>query len=157
MILKPIPPTKYDGEMNATTFQRFVRESSAYVKMGQVPIEDQVFYVSYYLKDKAADFYNQIVVPDEESFDLQKFFVGLFDFIFPPDFRNTQRKRLNRCFQNDKTVAAHIAEFTQIYSTIGLKHDQERVVKVWNSLRGDIQQEMYRKDLDPELSSWEEV
>jgi hypothetical protein len=83
MILKPIPPTKYDGEMNATTFQRFVRESSAYVKMGQVPVKDQVFYVSYYLKDKAADFYNQIAVPDEESFDLQKFFVGLFDFISP--------------------------------------------------------------------------
>ncbi|KAJ7620079.1 hypothetical protein FB45DRAFT_871155 [Roridomyces roridus] len=62
MLLKPIPPTKYDGEMNATVFQKFVREASAYIKMGRVPLEDQVFYVSYFLKDKAADFYNQYTV-----------------------------------------------------------------------------------------------
>jgi hypothetical protein len=117
----------------------------------------EVFYVSYYLKDKAADFYNQVVVPEEENYDLEKFFIGLFDFIFPPDFRNTQRKKLNRCFQNEKTVTAHVAEFAQIYSTIGLKHDQEKVVKVWNSFRGEIQQEMYRQNLDPEISSWEAV
>jgi hypothetical protein len=138
MLIKPIPPTKYDGEMNATAFQRFVREGSAYVRMGRVPPEDQVFYLLYYLKDKAADFYNQVVVPNEESFTLQKFFVELFDFIFPPDFRNSQRKRLNRCFQNEKSVTAHVAEFSQIYNTIGLGNDQEKVVKIWNSFRSDI-------------------
>ncbi|KAJ7318066.1 hypothetical protein DFH08DRAFT_820090 [Mycena albidolilacea] len=101
MILKPIPPMKYNGEMNAPAFQRFVCKGSAYVKMGWVPVEDQVFYVSYYLKEKAADYYNQVVVLDEESYTLEKFSVGLFDFIFLPDFCNTQQKKLNCCFQNE--------------------------------------------------------
>ncbi|KAJ7198013.1 hypothetical protein GGX14DRAFT_667348 [Mycena pura] len=33
----------------------------------------------------------------------------------------------------------------------------EKVVKLWNSLCTNIQQEMFRKDLDPEISGWDEV
>jgi hypothetical protein len=83
MLLKPIPPTKYDGEVDYTAFQRFVREGSAYVKMGRVPLEDQVFYLSYYLKGKVSDFYNQVVISEEETYTMKKFFIELFDFIFP--------------------------------------------------------------------------
>jgi hypothetical protein len=88
---------------------------------------------------------------------MKKFLIEMFDFIFPPDFRNMQRKKLNRCYQNEKSVTAHVAEFIQIYNAIGLNDDQEKVVKIWNSFRGDVQQELYRDKLDPELSTWKEV
>ncbi|KAJ7206189.1 hypothetical protein B0H12DRAFT_1243344 [Mycena haematopus] len=157
MLLKPIPPTKYSGEPDANAFHRFVREGSAYVKMGRVRSRDQVFYLSYYLEGKVRDLYNQIVVRDEDSYRLEKFYLELFEFCFPVDFRSKQRKRLACCIQNKKTVAALVAEFSQIYNTIGLAEGQEKVVKLWNSLCADIRQEMYRKDLDPEISTWDEV
>ncbi|KAJ7067755.1 hypothetical protein B0H15DRAFT_958148 [Mycena belliarum] len=157
MLLKPIPPSKYTGDPDANAFHRFVREGSAYVKMGRVPARDQVFYLSYFLENKARDFYNQVVVRDEDSYGLERFFVELFEFCFPVDFRSKQRKRLSRCTQGRTPVTAHVAEFSQIYNTIGLDEGQEKVVKLWNSLRTDIRQEMYRKDLDPEISTWDEV
>ncbi|KAJ6561657.1 hypothetical protein B0H19DRAFT_1286866, partial [Mycena capillaripes] len=157
MLLKPIPPTTYNGDPDANAFHRFVREGSAYVNMGRVPSKNQVFYLSYFLENKARDFYNQVVVRDEDSYTLEKFFLELFEFCFPIDFRGKQRKRLSRCVQSKKSVAAHVAEFSQIYNTIGLIEGQEKVVKLWNSLRADIRQEMYRKDLDPEISTWDEV
>ncbi|KAJ7495758.1 hypothetical protein B0H11DRAFT_2227280 [Mycena galericulata] len=43
MVLKPIPPTKYNGDPDANAFHRFVREGSAYVKMGRVPSRDHGF------------------------------------------------------------------------------------------------------------------
>ena len=132
MLLKPIPPTKYTGEPSANAFSRFVREGSAYVKMGRVKPADQVFFLSYYLDGKASDFYNQVVVRDEDSYTLETFFKELFDFCFPQDFRNKQRKRLNRCYQNGKSVAEHVAEFAQIYDTIGALEGQEKIVKLWN-------------------------
>jgi hypothetical protein len=123
MLLKLIPPTKYKGEPDANVFHRFVREGSAYVKMGRVKPKDQVFYLSYFLEDKACNFYNQVVLRDEASYDLETFLLDLFEFCFPVDFRSKQRKRLTRCVQNDKTVAEHVAEFSQIYNTIGLIDD----------------------------------
>jgi hypothetical protein len=82
MLLKPIPPSRYNGEPNANAIQRFARESKTYVKMGRVPEDEHVYFISYDLDGKALDFYNQVVVPDEESWDLKKFFIELFEFCF---------------------------------------------------------------------------
>ncbi|KAJ7751345.1 hypothetical protein B0H16DRAFT_1840544 [Mycena metata] len=157
MLLKPIPPTRYSGEANANVFQRFARESSTYVKMGRVPDDEQIYFVSYYLDGKALDFYNQVVILKKESWSLRTFFVELFEFCFPVDFRNEQRKRLKRCYQNDKSVAAHVAEWSEIFNTIGAPETQEKVVQLFNSFNFDVQTEIYRKGKDPEVSTWDEV
>jgi hypothetical protein len=100
MLLKPIPPSRYNGEPDATAIQCFARESKTYIKMGCVlPEEEQVYFISYYLDGKALDFYNQVINPEEDTWTLKKFFVELFEFCFPVDFRNTQRRHLNQCFQ----------------------------------------------------------
>jgi hypothetical protein len=125
--------------------------------MGCVLEEEQVFFVSYYLDGKALDFYNQVVVPREESWNLKRFFFELFEFCFPVDFRNTQRKQLNRCFQGTKEVAAHVVEWSEIYNTIRLEDNQEKVVKIFNSFTFAVQTEIYRKGLDPEVSTWDEI
>jgi hypothetical protein len=157
MLLKPIPPSRYNGEPNANAIQRFARESKTYVKMGRVPEDEQVYFISYYLDGKALDFYNQVVVPDEESWDLKHFFIRLFEFCFPVDFRNGQRKHLSRCFQGAKDVAAHIAEWSEIYNTIGLEDTQEKIVMLFNSFTYPIQTEIYRKGFDPEVATWDEI
>ncbi|KAJ6532377.1 hypothetical protein B0H19DRAFT_941462, partial [Mycena capillaripes] len=157
MILKPIPPKKYDGSADAEAFTRCVTESNMYLDMGRVPPKHQVLMISYHLEGRARDFYNQKVVSSNKIWSLSEFFNGLFEFAFPKDFRIKQRRLLSRTFQNDKRVAAHVALFLQIFNTIGLADDQEKVVKLWHSFRTDIQQEMYRKELDPEISTWDEV
>jgi hypothetical protein len=139
------------GDPDDNAFHRFVREGSAYVEMSRIPSRES-FYLSYFLGNKAQDFYNQVVVRDEAAYTLEKFFLELFKFCFPVDFRSKQRKRLSCYIQKKKTVVAHVAEFSQIYNTVGLIEGQEKVVKLWNSLHTDIRQEMYRKDLDPEIS-----
>ncbi|KAJ7254861.1 hypothetical protein C8J57DRAFT_1656991 [Mycena rebaudengoi] len=157
MLLKPIPPTAYDGRPEVGPFQRFICEGSAYLKAGRVPEDQQLFFLSYHLKGKALNFYDRKVVKDESLWTLQDFFWGLYEFCFPPDFRMKQRQQLENCFQGEKTVTDHISELEELYSMIGLVDDQEKVVKLWRSLRGDIQREMYRASLDPEVSSWDQV
>ncbi|KAF8131294.1 hypothetical protein K438DRAFT_1999045 [Mycena galopus ATCC 62051] len=157
MTLKPIPPTRYDGEPDANAIQQFAQEATTYVKMGHVPKDQQVYYVSYYLDGKALNFYNQVVSKDEENWDLKRFFIELFEFCFPVDFRNAQRKQLNCCFQGMKTVATHVAEWQHIWNTIGLEDTQEKIVKLFNSFTYPVQTEIYRKNIDPEVNAWDEV
>jgi hypothetical protein len=125
--------------------------------MGRVPKDKQVYYVSYCLDGKALDFYNQVVSKDERNWDLKRFFIELFEFCFPVDFRNAQRKQLNRCFQGQKSVAAHVAEWSHIWNLIGLEDTEEKIVKLFNSFSYAVQTEVYRKDIDPEANTWEEV
>jgi Mg2+/Co2+ transporter CorB len=125
--------------------------------MGRVPKDQQVYNVSYYLDGKALNFYNQVVSKDEKNWDLKRFFTELFEFCFPVDFRNAQQKQLNRCFQNQKTVAAHVAEWSHIWNTIGLEDTQEKIVKLFNSFTYPVQTEITRKNLDPEVNSWDEI
>jgi hypothetical protein len=125
--------------------------------MGRVPEDQQVYFVSYYLDGKALDFYHQVVAKDDEDWNLKRFFTELFEFCFPIDLQNTQRKRLNRCFQGAKEVAVHVAEWSQIYSTIRLEETQEKVGKLFNSFTVAVQSEIYRKEIDPEVATWDEV
>jgi hypothetical protein len=113
--------------------------------------------LSYYLTGKALDFYEQVVIRKPVTYTLEDFFLDLFDFCFPADFRNKMRDQLNRCYQNAKPVLEHIAAFEQLWRVVGLPNDQGKVVRFWRSLRADIQQELYRKDLDAEASQWDEV
>ncbi|KAJ6562647.1 hypothetical protein B0H19DRAFT_1260213 [Mycena capillaripes] len=126
--------------------------------MGRVPEAEQVYFVSYYLDGKALDFYNQVVVPDEDTWTLKRFFTELFNFCFPVDYRNKQQKRLDRCFQGSKEVTAHVAEWSQIWNSIGVLEDtQEKIVKLFNSFTSAVQMEIYRKDFDPEKATWDEI
>lgn len=137
--------------------QRFVRESKTYVEMRRVLTECQVYFVSYYLDGCALDFYNQVVSADEVTWGLEKFFVELFEFCFPTDFCNKQRKRLDRCFQGAKDIAGHFAEWSEIFNTIGLDDSQEKTVKLFNNFTQPIRMEIYHKGFDPEESTWKEV
>jgi hypothetical protein len=64
--------------------------------------------------------------------------------------------RQNGCWANSSKVARSsapdsTAEWLQIYNMIGL---EEKVAKFWRSLNPQIRQEMFRRDLDPDVDSW---
>jgi hypothetical protein len=87
--------------------------------------------LSYYLTGKALDFYEQVAIRKPLTYGLEEFFLDLFDFCFPKDFRNKMRDQLNRCYQNSKLVLEHIAAFEQLWRVVGLPNVQEKVVKFW--------------------------
>ncbi|CAK5277103.1 unnamed protein product [Mycena citricolor] len=157
MILKPIPPKEYDGSPNAVAFHRFVKEGTAYLKLGRVPADEQTFYLLYFMSGRAREFYNSRVENDEHTWTLSDFFWGLFNFCFPVNFREKQRSKLNVCKQDDKSVLVHKAKWEQIFNTIGLEANQEKVVMFCRSLKTSICKEMFRANLDPEMSTWDEV
>lgn len=42
---------------------------------------------------------------------------------------------MDRWFQNNKSVAVHVAEWSQLFNTIDLADNQEKVVKLFNSFK----------------------
>ncbi|KAF9012337.1 hypothetical protein BDQ17DRAFT_1419734 [Cyathus striatus] len=84
--IKIPPPKEYDGAPEARTFRQFMDETMAYISHGHLSKKSHIFVLSYYLKGKAAEFYEQRVANTHSKWTLDKFFTAMFNFIFPPDY-----------------------------------------------------------------------
>jgi len=155
--LKPIPPKEYDGTPDPRKFNRFVSEGTAYVHDGEVPEDRQAFVLSYYMTDTAYDYWINKVADDFRSSRLQDFFEGLFNYVFPVNYRSQQRTKLMRFHQNNKKVAQYVHELEELFSMVGSIGKREKVVKLWRGLRPSIQQGLYRDGLNEEVLQWDHV
>jgi hypothetical protein len=116
---KAIKPNEYNGAPDARAYHRFMKESSAYIEDSGISRKRQCFALSYYLTDKAYDFYQQKVSMTEEKWTLEEFYTELFNFCFPINYRTQMRKKLDHLFQKEKSVNEYAFELEEIFNMIG--------------------------------------
>ncbi|RDB15248.1 hypothetical protein Hypma_004761 [Hypsizygus marmoreus] len=156
-LIRPTPPEKYSGTADTQVFHRFITQSTAYVTDGRVKSKRQVAVICNFLEGKAYTFYTREVSYQPEKWALKKFFKNLFDYCFPVDFRSQQRKKLLRCYQNDRNVKEYVSELTELFTTIGFISKREKVNKLWYGLRPVLQKALWKERLNPETSKWSTV
>jgi len=147
----------YDGSPDSRSFHQFLTEVTAYVKDGQVEPRKRVFILAHYLKGRAREFYTREVSGDPYRWRLKGFFTELFNYCFPINFRMKQREKLNRCYQNDKSVREYIYELSELWNMIGDVGERQKVTRLWTGLNASIQTELWKKELNPESSSFRDV
>ncbi|SJL14216.1 uncharacterized protein ARMOST_17672 [Armillaria ostoyae] len=138
MILKPVPPAKYNGEADSRQFLKFLNDGTAYVR-------------------EAADFYEDLVEDNACEWQLTLFFKELYKYCFPVTYRMEQRHKLKKCFQNELTVKQYDAALRRLWNTIGITSERERVDRLWTGLRVEIQKGLWREKLHPEFSRYKDV
>src|SRR5271170_5599913 len=68
------------------------------------------------------------------------------------------RKKLNRCYQGDnKTITEYAYELQELFNMIGAIPEHEKVIKFWYGVKPIIQKGLWRDNLNPDVSTWEEV
>ncbi|KAL0565824.1 hypothetical protein V5O48_016195 [Marasmius crinis-equi] len=157
MLLKPVPPETYDGAPDVRAFIKFVTEAMAYLRDGRVPRNRRVFRISKYLTGRAYQFYLSVVANAPFDWRIQQFFTEIYNYCFPLTYRLDQRKKLKRSFQNEKPVRDYLAELNDLFNTVGLIDEREKVHKLWSGLTKKIQKGLWREKLNPEISTYDEV
>lgn len=127
---------EYDGTPDPHKYHHFVTEGMAYVEDGNVDLEKRAFVLSHYLTDTAHDFYVHEVSKDPYNWELSDFFTELFNYCFPVNFRLRQREKLQNCYQGSKKT---------------------KVNKLWMGLRKELQRDLWKEKLNPEVSSLKAV
>ncbi|PPQ85966.1 hypothetical protein CVT26_012688 [Gymnopilus dilepis] len=92
-----------------------------------------------------------------KKWSTKEFYKELFDFCFPADFRLRQRAKLERFRQNRERVRDYAAELAMIFRTVGSTSEQEKVDHLWKGLRPELQRALWRENLDPRTSTWDEI
>ncbi|PSR74038.1 hypothetical protein PHLCEN_2v10177, partial [Hermanssonia centrifuga] len=155
--LKPREPEAYYGRPDVHEFHKFMDECSNYVQGYALAEERYVPTLASFLRGKAYKYYTMMVSKDAHSWDLERFFKGLFDFCFPPDFRTSMHEKLQTYYQGRLSVQEYVCGLEELFMMVGFVSPRDRVLRLWNGMLGSIRDEMYRFGLSPEVSSWDEV
>ncbi|KIN94591.1 hypothetical protein M404DRAFT_72741, partial [Pisolithus tinctorius Marx 270] len=106
---------------------------------------------------KAYEFYVCEVSGDPYKWRLSDFFTELFNYCFPIDFRMRQQGKLQLCYQNSKTVKNYLFELNEIWMMIGEMDECTKVHKFWSGLCKEIQCNLWKEKLNPEVLTLKKV
>ncbi|KAJ3861192.1 hypothetical protein EV359DRAFT_84557 [Lentinula novae-zelandiae] len=81
-IIKPVPPSIWNGEADAEVCQRIVLEGYQFCKEGKIPKNERVFLISHYLSGKAYQFFALKVAKNHSKWSLQEFYEGLVKIMY---------------------------------------------------------------------------
>ncbi|KAF8833859.1 hypothetical protein BDN67DRAFT_916116, partial [Paxillus ammoniavirescens] len=151
--LKPIAPTVYDGLANLRAFHRFVTEGTAYIEARRVKSWEQFFILSHYLKGRAHEFYIREISNTPHKWRLRNFFLDMFNYCFPINYRTKQHEKLKCMFQNEHTIRDYVSELNELWNLIRDVSECDKVMKLWFRLNGYIQSDLWKDKLHPEESS----
>jgi len=157
LLLKPIPPEKYNRVADLQAFHKFMNEGTLYVKQGGLTKDERVDRLSHYLVGRAYHYYTREVSLKSKKPSLSSFFKGLFNHCFPVNFRNKQCQKLDNFAQGNKSVRDYASELTELFTIVGTPGEREQVTKLWYGFCKSIQKALYATKLNPETSQWKEV
>ncbi|KAG2756542.1 hypothetical protein P692DRAFT_20714658, partial [Suillus brevipes Sb2] len=116
--IKNEPPFTYNGEANATTFKKWVREVREWKDRARLTTYQSLRMLGKYLGGPAYRFFERDVLDLQKDYSLTEFFEQLFDYVFPPDFRMLQRQKFLECRQEGRqTVRDYLRRLHDLAET----------------------------------------
>jgi len=152
-----MPSDKYSDVADLQAFHGFLTQGMAYVKYGYVEKPQQITVLSDFLTGIAYTFYTREVSMHPKGWTLDKFFTQLFNYCFPVDFHNKQRRRLEQCQQGNRSACDYITDLTELFTMVRSYSKKKHVVKLFNNLCPSIQKGLYVAKLHLETSHWKRV
>ncbi|KZP12892.1 hypothetical protein FIBSPDRAFT_754350 [Athelia psychrophila] len=89
--LKPVLPNIYKGEADAESFEKFSDQIYDYAKSAHLDSKQTIKIAGSRCTGDTYKFYETEVRRGKKSFTLDEFLKGMFDYIFPANFRTAQR------------------------------------------------------------------
>ncbi|KAG8792113.1 hypothetical protein FRC12_007165 [Ceratobasidium sp. 428] len=103
-------PKSFNGEADFDKFELFVFNYDNWCQDTKLSTPKRVRNISRFLEGKASTWYMSNVAPNLNSYDMKSVYQGIFDYCFPPDFKENLRRKYMRKLQGDQSVQDYFAE-----------------------------------------------
>jgi hypothetical protein len=154
---KPDPPSKYSGEPIFNKYERWVYESRQWVKQSYIRRKLRVERLSKYLDGRAHTWYMRNVARDAKKWSMNDFFIELFNYSFPIDYRTTQRRKFHKFEQRSHTIREYRTDLEALANSIGGITDRALVVQFWEGANWIIRREWAHAGFDVETATLSEL
>ena len=146
--LKEDPPFTYRGEIQAGLFKKWCRELRDSAKRARLDQKKSIRLAGKYLEGRAYRFYERDVLDLKKRYTLTTFFEGLFDYVFPADFRMQQRDKFDACKQDGRSVLDFLRRLQEIADTVDDISDRNVVLAFWRRCQPYLRAELTRNRYD---------
>jgi len=146
--LKEDPPFTYRGEIQVGLFKKWCRELRDWAKRARLNRKKSIRLAGKYLDGRAYRFYERDVLDLKKRYTLTTFFKGLFDYVFPADFRMQQRDKFDACRQDGRSVLDFLRKLQEIADTVGDIGDRDVVLAFWRRCQPYLRAELTKNGYD---------
>ncbi|KIM76333.1 hypothetical protein PILCRDRAFT_12925 [Piloderma croceum F 1598] len=129
--LKQDPPFKYQGEIQASLFKKWVREVRDWIKRGWLSTKQGIELSGKYCGGKAYKFFERDILNARKKYTLAAYFEAMFDYLFPATFRMDQRDRFDACTQREMSALDFLRQLQDIADTVGDLDDGDIILGFW--------------------------
>ncbi|GAB1524382.1 hypothetical protein RhiTH_007536 [Rhizoctonia solani] len=143
----------YKGEADIDKLDMFIFSYNLYVSDTRLSNSKAVLTVSQFLDNKAASWYMLNVALDPGRYSMESIYVGLYDYCFPPDFKDDMRKLYNEKKQGDSGVQDYFAKLACLQRRLQEVTDHQHVLRVWDGAAQYIKVGWALKGLRPEATT----
>ncbi|KEP45070.1 hypothetical protein V565_322490 [Rhizoctonia solani 123E] len=145
-------PKPYKGEADIDKYDAFIFNYKLFVDDTKLSNGKAVLTMSRFLEDKAATYFMLNVAPRPERHTIQSVFVGLYEYCFPPDFKDKMRRKYNRKCQGDSSVQDYFAELARLRMRLREIDDRHHVLRAWDGAARYIKVAWALKGMSAETS-----
>ncbi|KEP45450.1 hypothetical protein V565_272390 [Rhizoctonia solani 123E] len=125
-------PKPYKGEADIDKYDVFIFNYKLFVGDTKLSDSKAVLTMSRFLEEKAAAYFMLNVAPRPEEFTMQSVFVGLYEYCFPPDFKDEMRRKYNQKRQGESSVQDYFAELARLRMRLREIDDRQHVLRAWD-------------------------
>ncbi|KAF8666245.1 hypothetical protein RHS04_09699 [Rhizoctonia solani] len=145
-------PKAYKGKADIDKYDMFIFNYKLYLSDTKLSDRKAVLTVSRFLEDKAATWYMMNVAPDPEAYTMETIYVGLYEYCFPPDFKEEVQRQYNQKRQGDLSVQDYFAELARLRCRLRDIDNRQHVLRVWEGAAQYIKVEWALKYMQPETT-----
>ncbi|KAG8693769.1 hypothetical protein FRC08_008909 [Ceratobasidium sp. 394] len=149
-------PKSYNGEPDFDKFELFVFNYDNWCLDTKLSTRKCVRNVSRFLEGKPSIWYMSNVAPNINTYDMKRIYQGIFDYCFPPDFKENLRRKYMRKQQGDQSVQDYFAELELMRRRLKITETQH-VHRAYDSAARYIKGEWVIKGILPEDTTIDEL
>ncbi|KAG8727326.1 hypothetical protein FRC11_013490 [Ceratobasidium sp. 423] len=146
-------PKPYKGDADIDKYDIFMFGYNLFIDDTKLSDSKAVLTVSRFLEDKAAAWYMLNVAPAPANYTLEAVYIGLYNYCFPPDFKEDMHKLYNEKKQGESGIQDYFAKLAQLRRRLREITDHQHVLRAWDSAAQYIRVGWALKGIRPELTT----
>ncbi|KAG8740312.1 hypothetical protein FRC10_004494 [Ceratobasidium sp. 414] len=149
-------PKSYNGDADFDKFELFVFNYDNWCIDTQLSTHKHVRNVSRFLDGKASVWYMSNVALNINTYDMKQIYQGIFDYCFPPDFKENLRCKYMRKQQGDQSIQDYFAKLELMRHRLKITENQH-AHRAYDGAARYIKGEWAIKGILPEDTTIEEL